>query len=202
MPQLDIFSYPTQIFWLIFCLVAVYFGLIKFVLPELMYILRLRVLLLISLDKKNKVQSSITNDFQVKIQNQFEQSTFPKIDAVLTSIVDDTFTKKATKFKLDFLVKLGKENLMALLKANKYGIFFTTVIAPIDDFILLLSFLSFFLFLYFYYARILLNDQLDTRINDIRQRILDLNNKQVINVQLKADLIEEFSKLTDDKKKI
>jgi len=44
MPQLDIFSYPTQIFWLIVCLVSVYFGLIKFVLPELMCILRLRTL--------------------------------------------------------------------------------------------------------------------------------------------------------------
>lgn len=42
MPQLDIFSYPTQIFWLIVAIIIVYTALFGFILPDVLLIKKIR----------------------------------------------------------------------------------------------------------------------------------------------------------------
>lgn len=54
MPQLDLMSFSTQIFWVIVCLSILYCCLLKYILPEILFTQRVRETLLQYLEEEDE----------------------------------------------------------------------------------------------------------------------------------------------------
>lgn len=198
MPQLDVFSYPTQLFWFSLIFIVTVIGFSKYFFPILMLILRIRTKFIQELEKTSKTEIDTSNNIITEVNNLFLNRTIPLFNKVLLSTVLEDSLNKTTQAKQKFLVKLRQERLISLLKAKKVNIPLLLTVAPLDDFILIVSFLTFFIYFYLYYAQPLIKDYVDVRILELKERVLLLKQKQTLNLKVKANLIEKHTNLTTE----
>jgi hypothetical protein len=189
MPQLDIMSFPTQIFWAIVFLSAIYLVLIKMVLPDLLLHFRIRSRLLKDLER---AIVNYENSHTTKLKRLDEH--FARINASISKNTDLSFVGPNTKALTSFDKYMKKQDLLAFIdcleKDARKQVFlpFLTLIAPTDEFILLLSFTFFFIIFYSFSSEKLIGHNLDTQIKELTLKFDKLALLRENNIQLAIEI--------------
>jgi hypothetical protein len=189
MPQLDIMSFPTQIFWAIVFLSAIYLVLIKMVLPDLLLHFRIRSRLLKDLER---AIVNYENSHTSKLKRLDEH--FARINASISKNTDINFVNSNTKALTSFDKYMKKQDLLAFIEclekdARKQAFLpFVTLIAPTDEFILLLSFTFFFIIFYSVSSEKLIGHNLDAQIKELTLKFDKLALLRETNIQLAIEI--------------
>jgi len=169
MPQLDIFAWSTQMFWVIVALVLIITLLYKFVLPDILLIEEVRTQV-VKGNEETFTPSSLTG-------KSLSKTTLPVTLQDLSHYFADSEQKKAQLAAFHLInAKTKKRNLYAFLKSlpttsdTKFLNPFLVLISPSDEFILLLSFLIFFSIFYNFFSQQLIKNNL-VRIIEEKTRI-------------------------------
>jgi len=195
MPQLDIMSFSTQIFWVLVGLSCVYSLLFRFVLPDILLNNKIRAALLVKLEQ--------TMEKSIEITNSKVGAHASNLNKQLGIIKNLHFAGKAnveTVLLETYLTKLNKQELLSLckVKANKLsGKFFNpflVLFVPSDEFILLVSFSVFFVIFYNFFVSDLINESLDLEINTLENKFASLvslrQNNLLLAIAVRSELAE------------
>jgi len=136
MPQLDIFSYPAQIFWASFFFISALLITIKFFLPDILAISKMRQYIV------NRLSQTISKNTKIHQDINKEQSDFSikALDALSLKNLNDS--------NLISNIDLHRDIRLRLIASLTRRQFWFTFLQPSDDFILVLAFFLFALVAY------------------------------------------------------
>jgi hypothetical protein len=175
LPQLDIFSYPTQIFWVLLSLSVLYIILTKYVLPDLLYILRMRTLrssTLIKFYRSDKMYRFRNVPKKLSSLNGLEESL-----QASTSLNNETsrlaiglrnrFNQQRSGFLALVKSSTPVSDLQSPFKDSHLLSPFLVFFAPTDEFILTLSFFFFFILFYYFVSPSIVSLMIAPQINEL-----------------------------------
>lgn len=199
MPQLDIMSFTTQIFWAILAVFFVYAILVKRILPDILLIFRIRSKLLNRFQRKVFTLKNSTNSFNNKFDPASKllevaltkTSSVKDIDTLTTSLISSHVNQSNVDI-IPFITSLDVEE--EEIKVLPFLVF----LAPTDEFILTISFFLFFIGFYYFFSPIITNllfinqtkelTSLFARFADLRKQNLQL---ALTNAQTKEFLVSK-----------
>lgn len=158
MPQLDIMSFTTQIFWALVAVIAVYAIIVRFILPDVLLIFRIRAKLLNRFQRNlftfKQTSSISSNKFSV-VSKQLEENFGKTVSLEATeSQIASLILSQVKPTRLDLLSFV--HSLDSMTEQEKVAPFLV-FLAPTDEFILTISFLLFFLVFYYLAAPTIVN---------------------------------------------
>lgn len=202
MPQLDLTAFITQLFWVSLALSLIYMVLYLFIIPHTLRALRVR-------DKLVKAFSNISKSDTLSLQNKVKDDWLTNLNDINGLLKQrDSVAKLYTDRKLDhindtkdMLLQRKLYNLTTAIKYSKQrsawvGIF-ASVIAPTDEFILLLCFLLFAI-IFFSLAGSYLGIVIDSKIVEIKDRFLTILSLKKEHSGVRLTILEEVRGLDAD----
>jgi len=200
LPQLDIFSYPTQIFWVLLSLSILYIILTKYVLPDLLYVLRMRSFRTTTLIKFRRSDKMLR--FRNVPQRLKALSFLEEAFQTTTSLNKETVRLHAglsqhfNQQRLGFISLIksvdpvtSDSNVNQDVSNSLYGFApFLVFFAPTDEFILSISFLFFFVLFYYFVSPSIVNLMIAPQINELSTyftKAVDLRKQNLLLKQVK-----------------
>jgi len=201
MPQLDLTGFLTQIFWSSLVLLLLFLVIYGFVIPEILKTVRIRGRIL------KDITTNIGKKDISKIDTKYYQLVIElvKTNDNKNSLIKE-YTDKSDQSDIDINNKYNKIKLLRLvnaIKLQKFGFttIFASLIAPTDEFILLICFLIFSI-LFSYSASSIIENILNNQIHEINDKFRNLMDLQKQNNELTISNINKIVKLNSDKKAV
>jgi hypothetical protein len=206
MPQLDLTTLTTQVFWGGLTLFVTYMVLYLFVIPHTMSALRIR-------DKMVKEMINTKKSDKRTLNTKLQEDLLSIIIELLKfdnqkNKINNLYTNKQDDYTKEFKSFVSKKRLRSIITASKQlnqrfswvGLF-ASIISPSDEFILMVCFIV-FICIFFFLISSYITNSLDSKLLETKERFLTLVELKKEHNQLRLDTINAIRGLDLDKRKL